>query len=334
MRKKIAVVVMLLLIMLFCGSCVKLTKMIDVNEETEIPPKVVYLGDSIAAGYGLEGYKQDDLYKCGSYPNILSGRYSSALDGKCGHITVNKAVSGDTTDDLLGDLESGSLDEALAGSDAVVISIGGNDLLNVFQRLFETLGYNKELGRVKLSDADLLAAAAGIFDLNDDIDEALKGFEKNLDRIITKIDEKTDAEIFVQELYNPFEYFSKIGIIVDYTQKKVNEFNRIVNGSSGREGVHRYNVIGVSSAFEGRCGDLTNISLYDIHPNAAGHAVLAEKVNEEITRHTYTYTKQVEVTDEDAVRTLVIICVAGGTALIAAMVLVIVLVRKKIKRDP
>ena len=332
MKKRIAAAAMVLMLLLSCGSCVKLTKLVDVEKETDAPPKVVYLGDSIAAGYGLEGYKADDLYSCGSYPNILAARYSSALEGECGHITVNKAVSGDTTDDLLGDLESGSLDDALTDSDAVVISIGGNDLLHVFLRLFENIGYNKELGRIKLSDADILAAASGLIGLDDDIDKALEGFETNLDKIVSVIGEKTDGEIFVQTLYDPFEYFDQIGILVDYTQKKVNRFNLIVNDNSGSDGVRRYNVVDVAAAFEGRCGDLTNIKLYDIHPNAAGHAVIAEKVNEEIAKHTYTYMTKAEVTDEDAIRTLVIICISAGTAVIAGTVLLIVFLSRKAKK--
>lgn len=332
MPKKIVLSAVLLLIVLMCGSCVKLTKMIDVEEETNVPPKVVYLGDSIAAGYGLDGYAADDLYKCGSYANILAGRYSSALDGKCGHTTVNKAVSGDESKDLLEDLKSGTLDDTLKNSDAVVISIGGNDLLHVFLRIFESLGYDKDIGRIKLSEADILKAASGIIGIDGNIDEALAGFEKNLNEIVSLIKEKTDGEIFVQELYDPFEYFNTFSIITDYTSKKVNEFNRIVNGNSGREGVHRYSVIAISSAFEGRCGELTNIPDFDIHPNAAGHAVIAEKVNAGITQHIYTYTTQTEVTDEDAVAALIFVCAAGGVVLIGTVIAVIVILSRKEKK--
>lgn len=331
MLKKIIGCFVLAAFVLVCSSCMKLTKMIDVTKETNMPPKAVYLGDSIAAGYGLDGYAADDLYKCRSYPNILADKYSSSLADKCGHTTVNKAVSGDTSADLLGDLESGLLDDALAGSDAVIISIGGNDLLHVFLRLFESIGYDRDIGRVDLSDADILKAASGLIGLDGDIEDALSGFETNLNLIVDKIKEKTDGEIYVQELYNPFEYFDKVGVLVDYTTEKVNKFNRIVVGNSGRDGVHRYSVVDIASAFEGRCDELTNIKLYDIHPNAAGHVVISEKVSSEITKNTYTYTTQEEVTDDDAVATLIFICISVSVIVIGGVIVLIVILRKRVR---
>ena len=44
---------------------------------------------------------------------------------------INKAVSGATSADFLELLKSGELDSDLKTSDAIVISIGGNDLLGI-----------------------------------------------------------------------------------------------------------------------------------------------------------------------------------------------------------
>jgi lysophospholipase L1-like esterase len=45
---------------------------------------------------------------------------------------VNSAVVGDTSQQLLDRINSGEFDADLADSDAVIISIGGNDILGLF----------------------------------------------------------------------------------------------------------------------------------------------------------------------------------------------------------
>ncbi|HBI51318.1 MAG TPA: hypothetical protein DDX72_00880, partial [Ruminococcaceae bacterium] len=135
---------MIAVILLCCGSCsgIKLTKFVDVTEETAVPPKIVFLGDSIAAGFGLEGYTASDLYNCRSYANIIGEMYDKELPEDCTGVMVNKAVSGATSSELLESIKSGELDEALADSDAVVVSIGGNDLLSVLFGIIKDTGYN------------------------------------------------------------------------------------------------------------------------------------------------------------------------------------------------
>lgn len=45
---------------------------------------------------------------------------------------MNSAVVGDTSQQLLDRINSGEFDADLADSDAVIISIGGNDILGLF----------------------------------------------------------------------------------------------------------------------------------------------------------------------------------------------------------
>ena len=118
--KKAAVFLGTVAMILSLVSCkMTVTPKIDVTHYTEVPPKMMFLGDSIAAGYGLEGYSQNDLYSCSSYSNILKEKYEAELDGDCQHEMVNKAVSGATSGDLLDLIQSGELDEDLRDSDGV-----------------------------------------------------------------------------------------------------------------------------------------------------------------------------------------------------------------------
>ena len=185
MTKRIMSLLMIAVILLCCGSCsgIKLTKFVDVTEETAVPPKIVFLGDSIAAGFGLEGYTASDLYNCRSYANIIGEMYDKELPEDCTGVMVNKAVSGATSSELLESIKSGELDEALAGSDAVVVSIGGNDLLSVLLGIIKDTGYNYESGKIEFSETDILSAALDLLTLDSDIDSALGSFRNNLREI-------------------------------------------------------------------------------------------------------------------------------------------------------
>lgn len=77
---------------------------------------IVVLGDSIASGYGLaEGKK--------TYGEIVGNYYGAKTD--------NYAKSGDATTDLIAALESPTteLSASIKGADYVIVSVGGNDML-------------------------------------------------------------------------------------------------------------------------------------------------------------------------------------------------------------
>lgn len=331
MLKKITSLLLVVLMLLTCGSCAGLTKMVDVDEEVAVPPDIVFLGDSIAAGFGLDGYADDDLYNCSSYANILAEKYGGELPEDCPHKMVNKAVSGATSADLLKSLKSGELDDVLAECDAVVVSIGGNDLLAILFKLLNKIGYNMESGELDFSDVDLISAALDVIGFESDIDYALEGFRNNLKDIALQLCAKTGGRIFVQTLYDPLEYFRKIKVLADLSDEKIDRFNDIVAACAVDGDELLYTTVDVAGAFDGRCGDLTKISDFDIHPNAAGHEIIADKVDDAVRKFTYTYKKTVEVTDEDAVRNLILICAAAGVLMTAVIIIVIVVAVKKSK---
>ncbi len=85
--------------------------------ETSGIDSIAIFGDSIASGYGLDPEKEYN------YGQII-GDYLGAEVG-------NYAVSGDTTFDMLEDVKNLSDEQKkfISGSEVVVISIGGNDLM-------------------------------------------------------------------------------------------------------------------------------------------------------------------------------------------------------------
>lgn len=258
----------------FTGCSMVKRELVETEYNTEIPPKMLFLGDSIPAGYGLDGYTNSDNYNCESYPNILKEQYTAELSQICIHEMQNLAVSGATSDDLLDLIDSGKLDSALENTDAVVISIGGNDMLHIMFGLLSDLGMSAENRTIDLENINIISALGQLMTMSDEIDEALTDFETNIQEISTKLNEKTSGEVYVQTLYNPLETFTDFQILVDFSEEKIGRYNEIV-----RNNANDYKVIDVAEEFDGRCDVLTRIKQLDIHPNEEGHRLIAEMVD-------------------------------------------------------
>ena len=286
MFRRLAAVICAAMLSICLVSCsmTEIPEKSTVNQ-TEVPPKMLFLGDSIASGYGLEGYTPDDNYHCRSYSNILKDRYDEELGRKCRHSMINKAVSGATSADFIEQLRSGELDSDLADCDAVVVSIGGNDLLDIMLELVKALGINEQ-GSFSTDELDVFGALALFLNINNDIDKALDQFEFNIGIISDELNKRTDGTVYIQTLYDPLEYFSSIKKVTDFSSEKLGRFNEIISTNSSKG----YKVIDVASDFKGKAGTLTNISDLDIHPNAAGHEVIAEDVDAALRATGFTYT--------------------------------------------
>lgn len=320
------------IIALTCTSCMK--KTVETEHTVDVPPKMVFLGDSIPAGYGLEGYTSQDNYHCMSYSNILENKYSKELPRECEPEMVNVAVTGDTSAELLEHLENGEFDGDLRGSDAVVISIGGNDILEIFlDFISDDLGIKEGGASDWLNgDVSLFSALDALGDLGDKLDTALADYEPNLKSIVSHIKDKTDGEIFVQTLYNPFEYYDKLSFLVDFSNEKIGRINQVIEDNAVTEGIENYTIIDVAQEFTGKCGDLTTIKDFDIHPNAEGHKVIADTVDRSLRTKNYNYSTYDEVTDTAGILLLVGVS-AAGAVIIALVIAAIVRNSKKSGED-
>ena len=256
----------------------------EILHQTAVPPKMLFIGDSIAAGYGLEGYTDSDNYSCRSYSNILKEKYTEELKDECGHEMVNKAVSGATSKDLIELLKSGKLDKELRESDAVVVSVGGNDLLGIMLNLLSKLGVS-ESGGFDSGSFNILAAASAFLNMDSDVNAALDVFDANIKVISSELSRKTDGHIYIQTLYDPLEYFDKFSMLTDFSNEKIGRFNSIISDNAGDD----YTVIDVAADFKGKAGKLTNIPDFDIHPNQEGHEVIAEDVDKAFRATGFSY---------------------------------------------
>ncbi len=237
------------------------------------PPQVVFIGDSITAGYGLAGYDPDDMSKCDSFANLLALEFNAELPEQADFRYFNAGLDGRTSAGMLRLLQSGELDDELKSADAVVVSIGGNDMLDTFLDIFNRDNSVREMIERALS-------------LNDDLDSDLEGFARNMPLIAEELDKRTDGIIFVQTLYNPMEDTS-IKVINKLSAEKIGRLNGIITECS--ENGSRYKLCDVAGEFAGRASELTNIGDYDIHPNAEGHRVIAGLMSRVLHAETYYY---------------------------------------------
>lgn len=319
MIKRIAAALSAGLILLTSAGCSLTKRDIEKTEiTTEVPVVLTFLGDSIAAGYGLDGYTASDNYSCpDSYANILGKRYANELGDDIPHKMYNLAVSGDKTSDLIAHLETDDFSDALGQSNAVVISIGGNDLLGVIFDALEQIGLSAETGEFDLDNINIFAAASALIGLEADIDKALTSFEDNIAAVAESVKEKTDGDIYIQTVYNPLEVFDSIQMLTDFANEKIGRLNEIIKSSSAECG---YRVIDVASEFEGRNGELTRINSFDIHPDEEGHAVIAELVDKSLRSRRYTFVT--EEYGEPYLPLSTIMLILGGLCAMLAVVLI------------
>ncbi len=261
-----------------------------VEVSQNMPFAMTVLGDSIPAGFGLEGYNTDPCYDCESYPNILAEKYGLEANNNY----HNLAVSGATSSDLLELIQDSNISNQLKYSDTIIISIGGNDILHV---LYNALGEGLGSDINDFSNIEELVASIGLpqlMKISKSIEEnmplALEKFENNLVSIIDRIRAvNPEALIIVQTIYNPFESFEQLEAIQKLSVSTMADFNKVITDSAtDDDGNNRYTVSDIASEFTGKANELTNIGKYDIHPNAEGHKVIAEILDEEISTHTFT----------------------------------------------
>lgn len=254
----------------------------------------VAFGDSIAAGYGLEGYTADqDNPPADSYQSIISNFLKTS--------PANYAVTGDDSTDCINILESGNADNMLSEAGIITLSIGSNDLLKPFIEIVkETLGITEDIESLDPSlieeyysnlDASSILEITTIAsklsnELKDNaiLHEKAQAFSDNFNKIIDIIKQKApDATIYVTNIYNPYKDVMVLGEI---TETYIKEINTAFSKDSDN-----YTLIDLYTLFKNEnlsnvkfnISDLSNINL-DPHPSKEGHKRIAEIIIDSIEK--------------------------------------------------
>lgn len=236
---------------------------------------LVVLGDSIASGYGLEGYTAGDNSSApDSFGNKL-GAYFTDYN--------NFAQDGLTTSGLLEKLQREDILNAAANADSTVISIGGNDfLMPMINALITWAAENKD----KLESYDFTSSEEMpdfsqfselltlLTDTAKQVDTAQS--EQNIRKALSEIRAvNPDCEIVILTVYNPFEDVPGMEMLYVTAKEKLAELNKAIAAAAADYSAETANIF---KAFKGKSAEYTNIMSMDIHPSKAGHEVIFEKL--------------------------------------------------------
>ena len=209
---------------------------------------VVSVGDSLTQGVGASNDQE-------GYIPYLSAYLETNRGIKDAHFS-NYGVRGNRTSDLLSRLQDDQIKRDITNADAVVITIGGNDIMKVVKDKF-----------TNLTMADFLKASVSYENRVEKIFQTVRQYNK-------------DAEIYFIGLYNPFgkwmSAFSELDTIMD-------DWNEIGMEVTKRD----------SNAYFIRIDDIFSVSdenlLYKedyFHPNDRGYELIAARIYDEMKEKT------------------------------------------------
>ena len=270
------------------------------------PIKVLALGDSITAGFGLQHAETE--------------RFTALLGDN--YIVTNKAVNGNTSANIINQLENGVIStELITSADIITITIGGNDMMallhakiaekynaennsnltaNDVNRILTELNQNALIQNYSLLHitAELLSENSTDYLINSqEFTTALNIYQNTLIKITTLLKKANpDAKIIIATQFNPYTEFEANSIFSSFyngIEECIGKLNEtIVNGSAA----NGYMIANVKTAFDAKHSnetdlynadpDIASIN-FDFHPNANGHIVLAEVFRTAIEKVNY-----------------------------------------------
>ncbi|WP_458408145.1 GDSL-type esterase/lipase family protein [Anaerotignum sp.] len=276
-------------------TIIMITGLIPTNTFAAAPIHVLALGDSITTGYGLTNAETE------CFTAILGNNYT----------VTTKAVNGNTMTGIAQQLQTGAIPtQMIAAADVITITAGGNDMMGLLYTKMAEI-YNAEnhsnirgtdvstlLGQLNQSNLMQNYALLGIaeqllskenatyFMQSQEFVNALAAYQQTLIETTLLLQQiNPDAEIIVATQYNPYAEFHNHALFhffYEGMEEGVSKLNEAITTGAAAGG---YTVADVKAAFHenhSTTNDLYNanpdmdaINL-DFHPNAAGHAVLAE----------------------------------------------------------
>lgn len=225
---------------------------------------ITVLGDSISAGYGLEEQERN-------YGSWLGEYFDANVD--------NFAVDGKTTQQLMDSLESDSnISKSLKNSDLICISIGGNDVMDVFYDELVNIAQGVSSPQSSQFNVSPEAIQSLIFSFSSTLAPAAMLAGENIVKITDMISEiNPNAKLMFQTVYNPFEtndesmepMYTPMYVV---TSIYLSAINNAVKNKDDNE------FADIQKKFKGNCPLFTNIEEMDIHPNSIGHFLIAEEI--------------------------------------------------------
>ncbi len=167
--------------------------------------KVRAYGDSISAGYGLDGYNdyvnKTSLITTESYPNVFMQEYLETFGGEI----KSYAVSGDTSSQLVEDIlpyinKTAQDYDDFMSTNIFTLCIGANNILSVASANLEKL----LKGEMQISEYEPL------------LQQSVETFQSDYNNyILPAFTQKNDTKVIAMTIYNPYKYVTFNDINVD-----------------------------------------------------------------------------------------------------------------------
>lgn len=284
---------LLLTLALTIGSLTGITAWAGETKTKEVQQKSIYvaLGDSVPAGYGLTN--ADDCFVQQFSDQMSEDGYPNTL--------YNYAVSGTTTGDLLNFLQSLSSDnpnglDTIRNASVITVNIGGNNVLGPLEKAVNEQLAQKmtELGLTdiaKATNTQLYSIGVALYNLTPDAEQmeqlkqGINSFSEDFPRIIKWLKANApSANIIVSTIYNPIP---KNLSFFETSETLLKQMNSVITDGSKDSDYYTADIYSTFMAQQAKGTQLLNLNLdqskgplsIDIHPNAAGHQLIADVHN-------------------------------------------------------
>ncbi|MBQ9460501.1 MAG: hypothetical protein IJU51_01085 [Clostridia bacterium] len=276
------------------------------NELSERVSEIAVFGDSISAGYRLENFDRYDYSKAEDcFANILCSHYGLEY----GKTFFNFSKTGDASDDTLDVLRSADK-EIIKNSDVIIISTGGNDVMDVVELAlydafknesenFRKLGINIDLSSLGAIEKTLLSVFSDP-NAKEPLDRIIKKctdttvqnsfsntvlkYEENIKEMISYIRETgSEAQIYFLTPYDPTSLAGSNAIIDSIDNMLSNISAKTLSVAESKEYGYGTYVEDLFSEFKDNLLVWTNLITADIHPNKDGHRHIADMLITDIT---------------------------------------------------
>ena len=261
----------------------------------QTPETYLALGDSITTGYGL-GEGEQSFAEQAAQASGLTLEDSFAQNGL-------------TSAELLAQLSEENVKAAVEDADFITITIGGNDLLNALYGYLaakysdahpddpmDAKAIADKLASLSMGDVNFIQKLIGYmpdFGGSTEATTALAAYSTNLAAILSAIQNlNSDAQVVVLNQYNPYKQAAEnpnqllelAGVDISKVSAAFAYGVTALNGATAAvvNGYANVQVADVKTVFDkeetnpcnANFSDLDALS-FDIHPNAAGHQLLA-----------------------------------------------------------
>lgn len=278
-------------ILVMCFLCISIYTETAYCSSIYYPKNILVLGDSISTGYGLEGYNEKDdskNYATKSYANQLRDKYN-LLEGY-----KNFAVDGYTSSDLLSTLKSNEYDNYIQKSEYVIISIGGNDIIEyIYKCIGEAVGLEdgytiSDVFKIDLSKPDIYKNVLSFITTKEEKEieyYIINRFRDNLFSIEEYIHSVSkDTRIIFQTVFNPVGNIKQIKLFNSLVEDVIIQLNNTIKDNSSVSDKNdvtatRYYYVDIYDSFSYDTKKYTNITKNDIHPNQEGHKIIFQKID-------------------------------------------------------